>query len=148
MSTSRLKVSAIVLGILTDFVFSGIIAIALLFVFGGSAHISASTTGDNQLNLGVPSTFYIASLVGGLLACIIAGYVTARMAKTSELLHAACVGVVGMLFGLISPIIGGSSYPIWFQVLSYLLVLPSCVLGGFLFLRTRQPQAETPGTAA
>ena len=74
-------------------------------------------TGDNLLPV---------FLIIGLAFIALGGYVAAKIASDFKLYNATLVGVVGILVGL--PFY--SSYPVWYTVLSIILMPPSAYLGG------------------
>ena len=90
----------------------------------------------------------LGALVG--IACTaLGGFVAGRVAKQDEILHAGFVGLLSLSLGalveLLSRSAGGSGVPVWYQVFSYLAVVPAALAGGFLSSR-RQPRTESDGS--
>lgn len=81
--------------------------------------------------------FQIMDIVGSLLPPLLGGYVAARVAKTSELLHAFVVGLLSVLtaisFALMIPLLGWTELKwVWSDLIYWFLFIPSALLGGYL----------------
>jgi len=74
----------------------------------------------------------VATLLGGV--CTAAGaYVAAWMGKYWPLRHAFVMGMIALVLMVLSHIYFGDGQPLWIKVLDVLLVLPSALLGGYLW---------------
>jgi hypothetical protein len=76
-------------------------------------------------------------LAGTVLAGVVGGYVTARMATQRHLAHAAALGVVQLIFALVASLLSWDSAPAWFHLATLVLVVPAALLGGKI--RTLMP---------
>ena len=67
-------------------------------------------------------------VVVGTLATIAGCYVAARIGKQAPYLNSAIVGAVGAAFGVAL----ASGYPLWFNIVSFALLIPAVLLGARL----------------
>lgn len=78
------------------------------------------------------------SLALGLSLVVIGGFVTAALSPAAKLLNASIMGALGIITGLIFC----RSLPLWYNLASFLLTIPSACLGGYmgtLVKKTEQP---------
>ena len=127
----RFSLKGIILAILLMLVLDTISGVALMGVMG--SHVLQEGLTDQQVNEAIAAVthnrdFLLWSLILGTLSTIVAGYVAARIAKKEPYLNAGVVGVLGIAIGLIF----SADYPLWFNVLGFLLVIPAALLGGHL----------------
>ena len=126
----RFSLKGIILAILLMLMLDTISGVALMGVMG--SHVFQEGLTDQQMNEAIAALthnrdFLLWSLILGTLSTIVAGYVAARIAKREHYLNAGIVGVLGIVMGLIF----SKDYPLWFNVLGFLLVLPAALLGGY-----------------
>ena len=75
----------------------------------------------------------IGGLVMGLAWNGFGAYIGAMVARREPMRHAAWVGILSLLVGVaITLVQGGPSAPLWYDVLSFILVLPISLVGGRL----------------
>ena len=127
----RFSLKGIILAILLMLVLDTISGVALMGVMG--SHVLQEGLTDQQVNEAIAAVthnrdFLLWSLILGTLSTIVAGYVAAQIAKKEPYLNAGVVGVLGIAIGLIF----SADYPLWFNVLGFLLVIPAALLGGHL----------------
>ena len=92
-------------------------------------------------------SYYVACLILGLAFVGAAGFVAARIARMAELTHAAIVGVVGGVIGLILVLVSDTTkWPSWYIPVSFVLTLPFALLGGYL--AKRRGTRSSPSRAA
>src|SRR5438046_346301 len=129
---SRLKVKAVVLGVLTDLGASMVLGLVIGVV--GGAVLIARGTPSSALAAGLVSdwTILLLSLVAGLLAEAAGGFVAGRVARADHGFHGAAVGIVALAS---SWLLNSQAYPLWFNVASYVLVVPAAVIGALLARR-------------
>jgi len=77
-------------------------------------------------------TLLAASMLIGTGCTALGGYVAGRMAGIHRLRHGAFVGLAAITLGLVSfaSAPGGSTSPLWYDLLSFLLLVPAGLLGG------------------
>lgn len=128
-----------VLAIVTGFVFIAALAIgtdaAVMSVFPASFDATGRTDS-------VPMLLFIVCYVGiiATLGC----WLTARMAPSHPMRHALVLGALGLVFNVVGTIQRWGSAPVWFHVVSLLLVMVWAWLGGWL----RERQLRLPGAGA
>lgn len=128
----KISIKALVLGFITDSCGSlvGSLALgavwAIVFLNQGGT-LEALTSHFNS------SAFYCISFILGLALTVLGGYVAGRVAGKYEVHHAAIVGFLSTLYGLLfAPFV-----PLWLTILSVITVLPSAALGGWIAQRQR-----------
>jgi|SRR5882762_8144496 len=110
----RLNVTAIGLGIVSDFVLSVLGSICL--------SLAGITTGSPEL--------YIWSLILGLGAIAAGGYVTFIKSPTHTFANTVTFGIAEVLIGVLVAV--ASSMPVWFTITSAVLIIPASLVGGYL----------------
>ena len=65
-----------------------------------------------------------------LAYCVLAGYVTALVARRREVAHALVLGVVLVLLLIYPTIKAWDTTPVWYHVALFVLTVPACVAGG------------------
>ena len=111
----KLHPLAILLGIVTDLALSLIV---------GPLELSLIGVGENSPYL------YHWSLVLGLISLIIAGYVTAWKSPSSKIFNAAMFGIIEIVVGL--AIVLFIPMPLWFNITSFVLIIPASLLGAYI----------------
>ena len=129
----NIDIKAVILGFLTDTV--GTIAIsALLATALVSAGIPESSIGERLKSV----SGLLLSLIFGLGCTCIGGYVAARVAKRSEVLHGAMVGGISLILGLL---LRESGQPLWYEIIGFAAIIPAGMAGG-RFAAERHKQAS------
>jgi peptidoglycan/LPS O-acetylase OafA/YrhL len=65
-----------------------------------------------------------------LAYCVLAGYVTATIARRREVAHALVLGVVLVLMLIYPTIKSWDTTPVWYHVALFVFTAPACVAGG------------------
>ena len=122
---SGLNWKAVLVGIVVDFV--GTLAVGFV------AAVIAIATGPGLD--GPPPQFdeppvLAALLVVGLALTSFGAFIAARMAGVEHIKHGLAVGVAMLLLGFLLIPFGGM--PLWYDVLSILLIVPAGWVGGYL----------------
>jgi Na+/proline symporter len=80
-----------------------------------------------------PSTFWLVTiLLSDVALMIVAGYVTAAVAKRTEVVHAAALGGVMVVLGLVLMFVNWLQEPLWYQITLVAIAIPAAVTGGSL----------------
>jgi hypothetical protein len=136
--------TSLVSGVKPGWVFAGVaIDWTLSFVFGlvmFSLFVGAEAWGlDNGAidelidKVLLDPNFLITSLLVGSFATIIGAYVAARRANVVPLKHGFWVAVAStVIYFAISGDKPSSEYPLWYEVVAWVLVLPCGLVGGYL----------------
>lgn len=138
----HINIKAILLGFLTDIcgsmVFGLVLALITIISIKNSAMISQNQIeSELVLRLHRPGCLIMSFFIG-IGFTILGGFVAGRFAKQSQILHGALVGVLSLLIGA-SLFIPFSIYypnqvssPLWYSVISFLLVVPCGIFGGYI----------------
>jgi hypothetical protein len=80
-----------------------------------------------------PGTGSLLAMLGSdVLFMIVAGYVTAAVARRAHVGHAAALGAAIVVFGLAVMMVGWRGEPRWYQVTLVAIAVPAVVTGGSL----------------
>ena len=80
-----------------------------------------------------PGTGSLLAMLGSdVLFMIVAGYVTAAVARRAHVGHAAALGAAIVVFGLAVMMVGWRGEPLWYQVTLVAIAVPAAVTGGSL----------------
>ena len=127
---------------------------SLLAVFTGFSLIATLSVGtDMVLRMAVPSLFEVDGSTTSapilLLTIAYVGlyatlgcYLAARMAPSAPMRHALVLGVLGLAFNVAGAVSSWAQYPVWYHVMSLLLVMVWAWLGG----RMREQEAPQPSS--
>jgi peptidoglycan/LPS O-acetylase OafA/YrhL len=81
----------------------------------------------------IPSTaFLTASVFCEALFALGSGYLIAFIARRRELLHAAFLSAVFVIFGILYILLGLNHYPLWIPLAMVFLHAPAVLLGAYL----------------
>lgn len=128
---SKISIKGVLLGIVVALAVDIASAIVIYAGFGGDPArpgMSAQEMSEARIAASRSTRVLLSSLVPGTLSTILGGYVAARVAKHNHYLNAAVIGAVGVVVGAAT----AESYPLWFNALAFLTVLPASVLGGHI----------------
>ena len=131
---NRISLKAILLATLVMVAIDFIIGLAMMFMFMRDAFeegLTEEQVSEALLASTQSASFLFTGMILGTLSTIVAGYVAARIAKTEPYINAGVVGLLGMALGALFV----EDSPLWFNVMSYLLILPAALLGGYLAAR-------------
>ena len=134
----NISIKAVVLGFTVTLLLDALVGVAVMFLFGRGVFQTAISEADAIKALATISqqtSFLLVSLGLGTLTTVAGGYVCARVAKRLPYMNTAALGMVGLLFGFL---LADASIPLWFNVLAFVFVMPSSLLGGF-FAKRYQP---------
>lgn len=81
--------------------------------------------------------FLFLSLAVGLACTALGGFVTAHLARGSELRNATVMGVASAGSALVLALTGQGGPPVWYLALGTALTVPAAALGALLRQRTR-----------
>lgn len=114
----KFHASAIFLGTLAD--------LALSFIFGPIILYTVGIYGSNPF---LPHW----SLVLGLIAVAIGGYVTAWKSPSEKVFNGFIFGAIQILIGILGAIF--ITMPLWFNIASFVLIIPTALLGVYIAMR-------------
>jgi hypothetical protein len=124
---------------------------SILAVIAGSAvwtvlwlgsNVVLSTLLPSQLKVSrvesVPAMLLL--IVLSVIFSIIAGYVTAQLARRKEIAHTWALGVLQLSMGIAAQLSYFDVLPVWYHITFLLLLIPGNLFGGLL--RTRKNEAS------
>ena len=135
-----MKIKAIALGVLTDWVATLILAIPI-GIIGVVIHLShggSVTTFDAFFQGYKP--LMLASIFAGSLGTVGGGVVTALVAKEERVWNAFLMGIATSLLSIPFCL----SQPLWFLITSFVLMVPCAILGGWIIERRKRGQPSPP----
>lgn len=127
----RVSFKGIILAALLVLVLNMIAGVVMFVSMGGSflrRGMTEQQMSDTINALTLSTNFLLGSVIIGTLVTIVGGYVAARIAKKEPYLNASIIGVLGIVLGVLL----ANNYPLWFNVLGFVMVLPAALLGGHL----------------
>ena len=122
----NISIKAILLGIVALFILDGIGGTLLAMALSGEF----ST--DNIREIQSDTTFLILRMFVGAAALVGAGYIVEKIAKKSNLINSGILGVISVVLTIL---VLGDSYPLWYLILSYMYQWPSALAGGYIVRR-------------
>ncbi|MCW5658437.1 MAG: hypothetical protein KIT60_12095 [Burkholderiaceae bacterium] len=120
---ARINFKAVLLGFGAVLLLDTVVGLILFAVLG------VNTTTEQAVSQASSSlAFLLSSAVLGSLTTAVGGYLAARIAKSYPYFNALALGLVGAAFGLLF----WPQYPVWFNILGLVLVVPAALLGAHL----------------
>lgn len=116
----KFHASAIFLGTLADLALSFIVGPIILYAFG--------IYGSNPF---LPHW----SLVLGLIAVAVGGYVTAWKSPSEKIFNGFIFGSIQILIGILGAVF--VAMPLWFNITSFVLIIPTALLGTYIAMRSK-----------
>jgi hypothetical protein len=77
-------------------------------------------------------------LVLSVIFSILAGYVTAQLARRKEMAHTLVLGVLQLAMGIAAQLANFDALPLWYHIGFLLLLIPGNLLGGVLQTKKRE----------
>lgn len=131
------KIWPIVTGVIVDHVATYVLTILYLISYFLNEPVGESLPEEaiqKALNEALSSPQGLVSLgIIGAFSTALGGYVAGRLAKVAEVKHGALVGLASLIFGVLQKTIVGEGVPVpyWYELLAYIVAVPSGALGGF-----------------
>lgn len=106
------------------------------------SHAVLSNVMPNQLKVSrvesVPALLLL--IVLSVTFSIIAGYVTAQIARRKEMTHVWALGILQLAMGIAAQLSYFDVLPVWYHITFLLLLIPGNLIGGLL--RTRKNETS------
>ena len=143
-----LRIRAIVVGVVVDWVGTVFATVAIMFGVGVvlAVRLGADADIDEQMNAIVVSReFALLMAFVGTAFVSLGGFFAGIIARQEEIKHASIMGLVSLALGAATQLLPIEEQqpvwnPDWFRFLSIAVVVPAAALGGFLArLRRRDP---------
>lgn len=138
---SGVQVRPIIAGVIVDYLATFLAGTVFIIIFFGQEIVTQGELSEEAFNKILTSPEYLLILGAvGALCTVLGGYVAGRIAKDFEIKHGALVGLGSLILVTLEQAMSGqsSSYPIWFEVLGYLIAVPAGALGGHIAQRQRE----------
>jgi len=113
----------------------GILAIIVGYLLFAASAVALFTLSRRDPHVSAPPMFLVLSVLYGILFALLAGYVTAVIAKVNDLRYVLLLAAVIATGALISLIARPGAGAIWSQVSALLLMSPAALVGGHLRLQ-------------
>jgi hypothetical protein len=120
-------------------VIAGNVAWAVLWV-GSNALLAALFPAQYQAEKKDYPPMLLSLIVLSLVFSILAGYVTAQLAKRKEMAHVVWLGVLQLAMGIAAQAANFDALPLWYHISFLLLLIPGNLFGGLL--QTRRNEAS------
>ena len=135
------QVRPIIAGVIVDYIATFLAGIVYLTIFFGQEMIEQGDLTEEAIReiLTSPEHLVILGVVGALCT-VLGGYVAGRIAKDIEIKHGAMVGLGSLVLVTLEGVMSGTSvtYPLWFEVLGYVIAVPAGAVGGYIAQRQRE----------
>jgi hypothetical protein len=127
----RIRIIALIAGLATDLVGTIIVSTAITFAFVALRSTSGQRPGAILQTLATDPLFLIVGYVGGIAFTLLGAYIVARMSRPNSVLNTLLFGVISTLF----IVFFASMYPLWYNVLCVLTIIPVSLVPGYLLAR-------------
>jgi hypothetical protein len=127
----RIRIVAIIAGLAADLGGTILFSLALTAAFLALRHSSGTPPQAALEKLPRDTPFLIIGYVGGIAFTFLGAYITARMSRPDSLLNT-------LVFGIISTVLivfFASMYPLWYNALCVLTIIPVSLVPGYLLAR-------------
>ena len=131
----NVNIKAVTLGVLVSLAVVLVLSAILFAVFGG--HLLDTEMADTEFEAAVNALLLSPSVMfwtfaAGAIATVLGAFTTARLAQRALFQNTAAF--LGVSF-VLSLLVSDSTYPLWAEVVSYLLMPPSAYAGVYLASR-------------
>lgn len=126
----RIRIVALVAGVAVDLFGTILVSVSLITLIlfqinrGEPAAVAMQKLAADPFLLGI-------CYFGGIVCTLAGAYVTARMSRPYSLLNALVFGVFSTLLGVCF----ASIYPLWYNVLCVLTIIPVALVPGYLLAK-------------
>ncbi|MET0349965.1 MAG: hypothetical protein ABW067_09265 [Rhizobacter sp.] len=133
------NLKAVICGILVSLAVVLLLSMALFMAFGG--HLLDTGLSDAEFKSAIDAVLLepvvmFWTFVSGVCATLLGAFTTARMAPRALFANILAFLAVSFVLGLL---VSDNTYPLWAEVLSYVLMPPAAYAGVYLASRRRGP---------
>ena len=129
---NNVSIKGIILGLLAVLVIAKISGIALIPLFASNMSEEAIET----LFLGTGPLVY--SLFAGTLSTVIGGFIAANIGHQAAYKNAIILGSIGLVLSVLMSV----GFPLWFNVIGFITVIPASLFGGYFVVRKTTYQSN------
>jgi len=127
----RIRVIALIAGLATDLIGTIIVSAVVTFAFMMLPSSSGQRLETFLQTLLSDPLFLAIGYAVGIAFTLLGAYIAARMSRPYSMLNTLIFGVISTLL----IVFFGSMYPVWYNVLSILTVIPVSLVPGYLLAR-------------
>jgi hypothetical protein len=127
----RIRVIALIAGLATDLIGTIIVSAVVTFAFLMLPSSSGQRLETFLQTLLSDPLFLAIGYAVGIAFTLLGAYIVARMSRPYSMLNTLIFGVISTLL----IVFFGSMYPVWYNVLSILTVIPVSLVPGYLLAR-------------
>jgi hypothetical protein len=127
----RIRIVALIAGLATDLVGTIIVSAAVTFAFVALHSASGQRPEAIIQTLATDPLFLIIGYVAGIAFTFLGAYIVARMSRPNSVLNTLLFGVISTLL----IVFFASMYPLWYNVLCVLTIIPVSLIPGYLLAR-------------
>jgi|ERR1051326_106521 hypothetical protein len=131
----RIRILALITGLAVDLIGTTILSTALTFAFVAVRSASGQRPEAIVQTLARDPLFLVIGYAGGIVFTLLGAYITARMSRPYSTINT-------LLFGTISTVLivfFASMYPLWYNILCVLTIIPLSLIPGYLVSRKPPP---------
>jgi len=125
----NISIKGVLLGLIALIVLDELGAILLTLALAGD--ISTNIRAEMQYDV----LFLVLRMFVGALALVGAGFISEKVANNCTLINSGIVGIVSVV---LTVLVLGDTYPVWYLVLSYLYQFPFALAGGYIYTKKNQ----------
>ena len=126
---------AVSIGFLVDFI--GTTIFALLYSIIVASFLVAQGHQLDEINRMLHDSILLnlIPLFIGVFFAVLGGFLAGIIAESDKMKNASVIGIISLFLTTISFIVFKTTEPLWYNMISFLLPVPSALLGGFLALK-------------
>ncbi|MFT5295480.1 MAG: hypothetical protein ACI9YH_001495 [Colwellia sp.] len=122
----NISIKGILLGLVSLIIIDELGGVLLTLVLAGDV------TADIRTAIQSDTLFLILRMFVGAAALVAAGFISEKLAKSNGLINSCIVGIVSVI---ITVLVLGDTYPLWYLILSYIYQFPSALAGGYIYFK-------------
>ena len=119
------SIKGIILGVIATLVIDTISGVAMIPLFLSSVSEEAIEALYSETGPLIYSLFF------GTISTVVGGFVAANIGRQAAYKNAIIFGVIGLILGALM----SEGFPLWFNTLGFLTVIPASMLGGYIAVR-------------
>ena len=127
----RIRIVALIAGLATDLIGTIIVSAVATFAFVALRSSRGQRAQDILQSLATDPLFLIVGYVGGIAFTLLGAYIVARMSRPNSVLNTLVFGIISTLL----IVFFASMYPLWYNALCVLTIIPVSLLPGYLLAR-------------
>jgi Na+/H+-translocating membrane pyrophosphatase len=127
----RIRIVAVIAGLAADLIGTIIVSAAVTFAFVALRSSGGQRPEAILQTLATDPLFLIVGYVGGIAFTLLGAYIVARMSRPNSVLNTLVFGIISTLL----IVFFASMYPLWYNILCVLTIIPVSLLPGYLLAR-------------